>query len=501
MPHPFRLYNSLTRSVEAFEPLNDGKVGLYVCGMTVYDHCHVGHARAMVVFDVVVRYLRTRGWEVNFVRNFTDVDDKIIRRANERGEDPTVLAQRYIDAFHDDAAAMDLVAPTSEPRVSNYIDAIVELTASLVEKGHAYASGGSVWFSVRSFSEYGKLSGARVDELRSEDTGDKREPADFALWKAVKPGEPSWSSPWGPGRPGWHIECSAMANACLGHTIDIHGGGLDLRFPHHENEVAQSECGNNAPYARYWMHNGLLTNPKTGDGTTAKMGKSLGNVVNIRDAVAEFPAEALRLFYLQTHYRSPLPWSDTALNDALAMLARIYEARECAEAWGGTEDADEVAESLGADAQSALHRARTFQTRFHAAMDDDFNTAMALGHAFELVRALNRLSNHKRAKKRAGPIAREANEALTVLQTIGLLKATSEEFQEEVKDKRLAPLGLTRADVQTLIDARGQARSDKDWAAADSIRDQLHSSGIVVMDRADGVDWRVRLSASKASVD
>jgi len=493
MAQPFRLYNSLSRSVEDFQPRIPGYVSLYVCGNTVYDHCHVGHARAMVVFDMVVRYLRSQGWTVEFVRNFTDVDDKIIHRAQQLGETPAQLAQRYIDAYREDCAALGGLTPDHEPRVSTSINEIIELTQSLVSKGHAYSSEGSVWFSVRSFDGYGKLSGVKIDELRSEDVGAKRDPADFALWKGAKPGEPSWDSPWGAGRPGWHIECSAMANSCLSSTIDIHGGGLDLRFPHHENEIAQSECGNGAPYARYWMHNGLLTIAKQEEGQAAKMGKSLGNVVNIRDAVAEFPGEALRLFYLQTHYRSPLPWSAHALSESLGMLARLYEAREVAEAMSGDEPAEQVAEALGADALATLHRARTFKERFHAAMDDDFNSAMALGHAFELARSINRFANHKKAKTRGGPIAREAIEAFKLLEAIGLMCSTSESFQDEVKTKRLAALQLTRDEVQTLIDDRSAARAAKDWSSADAIREQLEAYGIVVMDRADGVGWRVRV--------
>ncbi len=497
MAAPFRLYSTLSRSVESFTPLHPGKVSLYVCGMTVYDHAHVGHARAFVVFDVVARYLRHRGWDVALVRNYTDVDDKIIQRAAEIGEDPLALSARFIDAFARDAAALGLQRPTSEPKVSEHIGPIVELVQALIERGHAYVSEGSVWFAVETDPTYGKLSGQRVDELRSADAGAKRAAADFALWKAAKPGEPSWDSPWGPGRPGWHIECSAMARACIGEQIDIHGGGLDLVFPHHENEIAQSECGTGArPFARYWMHNGLLT-MKSGQ----KMGKSLGNVVNIADLLALYPAEALRLYYLQDHYRSPLPWNEEALPDALAKLARLYEAREVAEQMGGEEPADDVAASLGRDAQTVLELGRSFLTRFHAAMDDDFNTAQALGHAFELARAINRLANHKKARARGGPVVAPALQALTVLShTFGLLTLPSDAFQEEVKDKRLGALGVSRAEVEALVAERGQARVDRDWSRADALRDRLTELGIVLMDRPDGsVDWRVRLVEAVAA--
>ncbi|MCA9670961.1 MAG: cysteine--tRNA ligase [Myxococcales bacterium] len=502
MPEPFKLYNTLTRKVEDFEPQQPGHVGLYVCGMTVYDHCHVGHARAMVVFDTFVRYLRHRSWDVTFVRNFTDVDDKIIARANQCGEPSADLAQRYIDAFGHDMTALGLLTPDQQPRVTESMDAILEMISALVADGHAYAADGSVWFSVKTFDEYGKLSGRKVDELRSADEGvpGKADPADFAVWKASKPGEPSWPSPWGPGRPGWHIECSAMAKATLGATIDIHGGGLDLVFPHHENEIAQSECGNHAPYVRYWMHNGLL-NVASGQ----KMGKSLGNVVNIEDAVKVFPAEAIRLYYLQNHYRSPLPWDDTALSKALSMLARIYEAREAAEAMNGAgaaEDlsaankaaADKVSKELGAAAIECLQVAREFEARFYTAMDNDFNTAQALGHVFELARAVNRLANHKKAKKRGGPIAREALAAFELLATaMGLCTASSAEFQAEVKRKRLGVLGVTVQEIEALLEQRTQARADKDWARADAIREALEAKNIVVMDSPEGVDWRIRV--------
>lgn len=490
MAAPFSIYNTLSRSVEAYEPQQPGHVGLYVCGMTVYAPIHVGHARAMVTFDTFVRYLRHRGWKVTFVRNFTDVDDKIIARATEAGVDPAAWAQRYIDEFHRDVEALGLANPDVEPRVSTSIDSIQAMITALIERGHAYAADGTVWFDVASAGEYGKLSGQKVDELRSADADSgKRHPADFALWKAAKEGEPSWPSPWGAGRPGWHIECSAMAADTLGTTIDIHGGGLDLVFPHHENEVAQSECAHGAPYVRYWMHNGLLN---LGD---KKMGKSTGNVVNVADLLQEWPAEAVRLYYLQNHYRSPLPWNDTAIEEALAMLARLYEARENAEAMGGKERAEDVVQSLGADAGTVLELGRSFVDNVHAALDNDFNTSAALSHAFELARAINRFANHKKAKKRGGPVVAPALAAFSVLdQALGLLASTSSDFQEEVKDKRLKAMGLTREGIAARIQERHDARAAKDWARADAIRGELEADRILIMDRADGSDWRVRLA-------
>jgi len=490
-PSELRLYSTLTRTVEPFEPMQPGEITLYVCGMTVYDDAHVGHAKVFTVTDTFVRYLRHRGWKVTYVRNFTDVDDKIIQRAAERDEEPSVLAQRHIDHFHRDTDALGLLRPDIEPRVSTSIDAIIALTQKLIDNGHAYEAEGSVWFSVPSNEAYGKLSGQNVDELRSPDADQgKRHPADFALWKAHKPGEPSWDSPWGSGRPGWHIECSAMCAASLGQTIDIHGGGLDLVFPHHENEVAQSECAHREPFARYWMHHGLL-NMASGQ----KMGKSLGNAIGVEAILEQFPAEALRLYYLQAHYRSPLPWDvDTALPEALGMLARLYEAREVAESMGGEEPPDEVAEALGADAIRCLQLGRGFRDALYAALDDDFNTAAALGHAFELARAVNRFGNHKKAKRRGGPIVAPALGAFELLaEAIGLMQLSTAEFHAQIRAKRLPQLGLTEADVEAKLQARTEARMAKDWATADAIRAELEEASIVVMDGAGGSEWRVRL--------
>jgi cysteinyl-tRNA synthetase len=489
MAQGFRLYNTLSRTVEQFEPLEPGRVGLYVCGMTVYDEAHIGHARAMVVFDVVQRYLRHRGWQVDFVRNFTDVDDKIIDRAAKTGEEPIELAERYIKAFHRDATALGLDTPTHQPRVSNCIGDVIELIELLVSRDHAYEQGGSVYFSVASDADYGKLSHQNVAELRGGEAHDKRDAADFALWKAQKPGEPAWPSPWGPGRPGWHIECSAMCRKYLGDTVDIHGGGLDLVFPHHENEVAQSECATGKQYVRYWMHNGLLTMS-----SGKKMGKSLGNVVNISDLLQLFPAEAIRLYYMQNHYRSPLPWNEEAMPEALAMLARLYEARELAEAMGGQEDPDVLAATFGGDAKKVLELGRSIDERFYQAMDDDFNTALVLGHACELARAINRFASHKKARKRGGPLMVPALAMFAKLgHVFGILAMDVEAFQEEVKTKRLAASGLTRDEVEGLIEQRIAARAAKDWQQADVLRQELAQRNIVVMDQAQGCCWRVKL--------
>ncbi len=501
-PRPIRLYNTLSRQTEEVVPVDPGTLGIYVCGMTVYDHAHVGHARAMVVFDALVRWLRQAGWQVNFVRNFTDVDDKIIHRAAERGMGAVELAEHFIHDFHQDCADLQLEPPTHEPRVSTSMAHIVGMIEQLIASGHAYESGGCVWFKITSYAEYGALSGQEIGCMQASGEPDpactKSDPRDFALWKAAKPGEPAWESPWGPGRPGWHIECSAMAREHLGVTIDIHGGGLDLVFPHHENELAQSTCANHAPYARLWMHNGLLTMARrTEEGLVhdAKMGKSTGNVVRIRAALQAYPAEALKLFYLAAHYRSPLPWTEASLDEALSMLARLYEAREVGEAMGGEGDADAVAQELGEDAVDLLTLARAFPDRFTSALDDDFATSRAVALTFELARGINRLANLKPAKKRGGPVARVAVDALQAIQGLGLLCQTSAAFQEEVKTKRLGALGIERSEVEQLLTDRTAARTAKDWSQADAIRARLDELGVVVMDHADGVEWRLRLAS------
>jgi cysteinyl-tRNA synthetase len=503
---PFRLYNTLSREVEPFKPQLAGHVKLYVCGVTVYDESHIGHARAMVVFDTVVRYLRYRGWAVDFVRNFTDVDDKIIRRAGETGEAPLALAARYIEAFRRDARGLGLIQPDHEPTVSGSMNEIIAFIGDLVASGHAYVQDGNVWYDVASFADYGKLSNQRGDDLRNEDSGNKRSPRDFALWKTQKGAELAWDSPWGPGRPGWHIECSAMCRKHLGNTLDIHGGGLDLVFPHHENEIAQSEAANKAPFASYWMHNGLLVldggkkaKAHDADLQPVKMGKSLGNVVQIRELVESYPAEAIRLYYLQTHYRSPLPWTPEAMDEALAMLSRLYEAREAAEGMGGDGDGAQIAKEVGGDAKVLWDLGQTFAERLHAAMDEDFNSSQALGHAFELARAINRCATSwKKAKAKGGPLVAPALAGLKLLgPMLGLLTLDSVGFQEQVKAKRLGALGVDRAAVEATVAERINARNAKDWARADALRLELEAKSIVVMDRENGTsDWKIRLKES-----
>jgi cysteinyl-tRNA synthetase len=490
-----RLYNTLHRTVEPLEPAEAGKVGLYVCGMTVYDYCHIGHARAMLSFDFVVRHLRHRGYDVNFIRNHTDVDDKIIARAKEQGVDPLALSAFFVDALEEDLAALGLVPPTRTPKVSDHIDDIVALIAQLVNRGHAYkADNGDVYFAVESFPAYGQLSGKKLEDLRAGERvaveSAKRHPADFALWKAAlgEPGEPAWPSPWGPGRPGWHIECSAMSRHYLGDTFDIHGGGIDLVFPHHENEIAQSECGTgHGPYAKVWMHNGHLTLDKE------KMSKSLGNIVRIRDILAQVPAEALRLLYGGTHYRSPLPYSTEGLTASLASLDRLYTAKETA--------LDVVAngtptpiEYLGEAGREVHALATAFPARFDAAMDEDFNTAEAVGHLFELVRAINRFANDKKARAKGAMALQPAIAAFALAgEVLGVGAMDPVAFFDEVKHKRLAAAGKSIDEVEARIAARAAARANKDWAEADRLRAAFDAEGIVVMDGPTGSTWRMRV--------
>ena len=502
MAATLRIYNTLTRTVEDFVPREPGTARMYVCGMTVYDYCHIGHARAMLTFDVVYRWLVERGLAVTYVRNYTDVDDKIIARAQETGEDALALAARFIAALNEDLERFGLALPQVQPKVSEHIPEILALTAQLIERGHAYAVDGDVYFSVPSFPSYGKLSGKRVDDLRAGERvavdERKRHPADFALWKSAKPGEVAWESPWGPGRPGWHIECSAMSQRHLGAQFDIHGGGIDLVFPHHENEIAQSECGTgHAPYARYWMHNGHV---HLGE---AKMSKSIGNVIRIRDLLDEVPAEALRLLYLQTHYRSPLPFSTDRLAEALAGVDRVYTAREALEqmaAQAPTHTVDQLVRDFEDPAANLRDAARAFPTAFGDAMDDDFNTAEAAAVLFDLVRIANRFANLAKARPRAAALAREALACFDLAgRVLGIGGRSSAVWFAEVKQLRLRAQGLTEDGVQSLIDARLAARKAKDWAEADRLRDALAALGIVLMDSPTGTTWRMRIESPEAA--
>ncbi len=455
------IYNDLTRTKEPFEPLQPGKVNMYVCGMTVYDLCHLGHARVMVVFDVVYRYLRSLGFDVTYVRNITDIDDKIIARANERGEPFSELTNRFIAAMHEDADALGVLPPDQEPRATGHLPAIIRMIGRLIERGHAYvADNGDVYYDVRSFPEYGKLSGKSIDDLeagaRVEPGEVKRDPLDFALWKAAKPDEPAWDSPWGQGRPGWHIECSAMSTEALGDTFDIHGGGADLTFPHHENEIAQSEGATGHPFVRYWMHNGFV---RIND---EKMSKSLGNFFTVREILERYRPEEVRYFILTSQYRSPLNYDEEHLENARAALTRFYTALR------GLPDA----EPKGAE---------EFEQAFHAAMQDDFNTPEALAAMFELVREINRV------RQAAPDVAAGLAAALRRMgDALGILQQEPEAYLRGGADDD----GMSDSEIDALIEKRQQAKQDKDWAEADRIRDELQGAGIVLEDGPGGTTWR-----------
>ena len=456
------IHNTLTGDKQPLRPLVPGKVRMYVCGATVYDLCHVGHARVFVVFDMVVRYLRHLGLDVHYVRNITDIDDKIIRRAADNGETTMALTERTIAAMHEDLARLGVLPPDDEPRASGHIGAIIGMVETLIDKGYAYAApNGDVYYAVQRFERYGRLSHRVVEDLRAGERVEvneaKTDPLDFALWKAAKPGEPAWPSPWGDGRPGWHIECSAMSTQCLGNHFDIHGGGYDLIFPHHENEIAQSEAATGEPYVNVWMHNGFV---RIDD---EKMSKSLGNFFTIRDVLARYQPEVLRFFLLGSHYRSALNYSDAALDAAREGLTRFYLALDRAgTASGAAPDADYLA-------------------RFDAAMQDDFNTPGAIAVLFDLVRDLNR----------ADAPARVAVLAATLRQLGGVLGLLQDDPQAFLKGGAVAE-GPSDADIDALVQARLDARKARDFARADAIRAQLTEAGVVLEDGAGGTTWRRR---------
>jgi cysteinyl-tRNA synthetase len=461
-----QIHNSLTRRKDPFQPIEPGKVRMYVCGMTVYDYCHLGHARVMVVFDVVYRYLRALGYEVTYVRNITDIDDKIIRRAAEAGESMTALTERFIEAMHEDADALGILPPSDEPRATGHMDEILAMVETLIGKGLAYvAENGDVYYAVGSFPGYGKLSGKDPQDLRAgarvEVDEAKRDPLDFALWKSAKPGEPAWDSPWGPGRPGWHIECSAMSTCALGNHFDIHGGGADLQFPHHENEIAQSEGATGEPFVNVWMHNGFVRVNEE------KMSKSLGNFFTVREILQRFRPEEVRYFILTSQYRSPLNYDDEHLENARAALTRFYTALR------GLPDVGV------AMAESSV--GEPFAERFHAAMDDDFNTPEALAVLFDLVREINRVRLDDPAAA-AGLAAQ--------LRRLGDILGILQEDPETYLRGQISDDGLADSEIETLIQARIAARAAKDWAEADRIRSRLTEGGVVLEDGPTGTSWR-----------
>ena len=451
-----RIHNTLTRTKEIFVPLQAGHVRMYVCGMTVYDLCHLGHARVFVVFDMVTRWLRASGLQVEYVRNVTDIDDKIIRRAEENGETPATLTERFITAMHEDERALGVLPPDHEPRATQYVAQMLTMIGQLERKGLAYAApNGDVYYRVREFAAYGKLSGKSLDELRAGERVEvdkyKHDPLDFVLWKAAKAGEPAWDSPWGKGRPGWHIECSAMSAELLGQHFDIHGGGQDLQFPHHENEIAQSEGAHDCKFVNVWMHNGFVRVDNE------KMSKSLGNFFTIREILKKFDAEVVRFFILRAQYRSPLNYSDAHLEDARASLTRLYIALRGGEATDG---------EVNWDAPHAV--------RFKAAMDDDFNTAEAIAVLFDL----------------AGEANRGQTEAAHLLRGLGAILGLLQANVETFLKTGVAGAGLQENEIDALIAARQMARKTKDFAESDRIRDVLMADGIILEDGPTGTHWR-----------
>lgn len=449
------IYNTETRQKELFTPIHPGQVGIYVCGVTVYDFCHIGHARVMVVFDTVVRHLRSLGYDVNYVRNITDIDDKIIKRALENGESIQTLTTRMIEEMHADEAAMNVLRPDMEPRATDYMDEIQQMIQTLIDKGYAYpATNGDVYFKVKSFKEYGRLSGKNLEELeagsRVEVNEIKQDPMDFVLWKASKENEPAWGSNWGDGRPGWHIECSAMSTKCLGNHFDIHGGGMDLSFPHHENEIAQSECATGEHYVNTWMHCGFV---RIDD---EKMSKSLNNFFTIREVLKMYHPEVIRYFLLASHYRSPVNYSQENLEAAKASVGRLYSALEAVEPGEPTQNSQ-------------------FEKDFMDVMNDDFNTPKAMAVLFELAKEINK----QKDAGLCGLLVKLANQ-------IGLLTQSPEMFfKSQPSDSE-----FDETQIEALIEERKQARADKNFARSDEIRDLLLEQGIELLDTAEGTSWR-----------
>ena len=459
---------------------------MYVCGITVYDYCHLGHARAAVVFDVVYRYLKYKGFDVQYVRNFTDIDDKIIKRSQETGMDWRELTAKFIQAFHEDMAALGNLKPTQEPKATEFIEGMQAMIAKLIENGLAYRGGNDVFYSVRKFPTYGELAQKNIEDLdvgaRVEVDEDKKDPLDFALWKGAKPGEPKWSSPWGEGRPGWHIECSTMSTQLLGNTLDIHGGGRDLTFPHHENERAQSEGATGQTFARYWIHNGFVNL------NADKMSKSTGNFLTIRDVLRQFPFEAVRYFLLASHYRSPLDFTDQNIKDAQSAVDRVYQTLERLVQFTPGKGCPE---SILKDLDAQLAR---FAKGFSEAMDDDFNTAQVLGFTFDLIREVNRFLDQQPSVAQWSDRKGKIESCFKPLrETLGLFGQNPQKYFQFQKERVLKEGAMSDAEIQEKIEQRKQARNGKDFARADQIRAELADRGIVLKDNPDGsTSWTVK---------
>jgi len=473
-----KIYNTLTRKKELFQPLTEGKVGMYVCGMTVYDYCHIGHARVMVVFDTVARYFRHSGYALTYVRNVTDIDDKIIQRAHENGETFSELTERFIDAMHEDERALSVLPPDIEPRATQSISGIISMIEALIAKDLAYiGSNGDVFYAVTRFKDYGRLSGKNLDDLQAGERVDvdlaKQNPLDFVLWKMAKSNEPAWPSPWGLGRPGWHIECSAMSTCCLGNHFDIHGGGMDLQFPHHENEIAQSEGATGEKFVNLWMHNGFVRINEE------KMSKSLGNFFTVREVLKQYKPEVIRFFILSSHYRSPLNYSDEQLNDAKAALTRLYTALRGIKTANDSVDGD-------------------YKTRFEQAMDDDFNTPVALSVLFDSARELNKTKEADPEK--AGALAstlKYLGGLLGILQDdpdvfLKGFSLVAESGHFKLSNEEAAfTINEAKTTIEDQIQQRLDAKKAKDWALADKIRNELKEQGVILEDAPDGTtSWR-----------
>ncbi|BCB95681.1 hypothetical protein JZK55_06030 [Dissulfurispira thermophila] len=486
-----KIFNTMTGKKEQFSPLVKGKVAMYACGVTVYDYCHIGHARSAVVFDVIRRYLKYKGFDVKYVRNFTDIDDKIIKRASEEGIPWDAVSRKYINEYYIDMDRLGVARADVEPKATDHIKEMIEVIKALIEKGYAYevseGDNKSVYFSVDKFPEYGKLSKKQQKELLSGARVDvderKKSPVDFALWKASKEGEPWWDSPWGKGRPGWHIECTAMVIKHLGESIDIHGGGADLIFPHHENEIAQSEAYTGKPFAKYWVHNGFITIDKE------KMSKSLGNFFTIREILDKYDAEVIRFFILSSHYRSPIEFSTEQLYDAEASLERYYSTvARCDDFLSYAPDTGKKIPV--AELESVLEK---FMDKFEDAMDDDFNTALAIGNIFELVREVNKFLDLKPSGQAANALIKKAMDMFkTVGEVLNLFNRTPAQWNIDLLRSKKIP--LTESEIQDKIQQRTIARQNKDWAKADAIRKELDEKGIILEDKKDRTDWKVKVN-------
>ncbi|MDW7773866.1 MAG: cysteine--tRNA ligase [Desulfobulbaceae bacterium] len=483
-----QIYNTLTRKKELLKPIEEGHVKLYVCGITSYDYCHIGHARSFLVFDMIVRYLRYRGYRVTFIRNFTDIDDKIINRANEQKVSSEDLANRFIKEFYLDTDRLGILRPDLEPRATEHIPEMIELIQELIDKDLAYQSGSDVYFRVADFPGYGKLSGRNLEDMqagaRIEVNEKKQHPMDFVLWKGSKPGEPKWDSPWGEGRPGWHIECSAMSRKYLGETFDIHGGGQDLVFPHHENEIAQSTGTTGKPFANIWIHHGFVTI------RDEKMSKSLNNFLTIREILEQYQPEVIRLFIFSTHYRNPLDFSEAALQDAEIGLDRLYD---CLARIAGCRDEGRKKSAVSVKDREKIE---SLQQRFEYAMDNDFNTAQGLGLLFDAVKVMNKVVQTVQAKPSAEDLdlLQKGGETVRELAGImGLLQQDPVVYIESKKRKLLDRLDISVADIEQMITERAEARQKKDWAAGDKIRDRLLEYGIELQDGPEGTTWEVKI--------